>query len=56
MTIYFDMDGTIANLYSVENWLEKLRSEDATPYEEAKPLIRLATLARLLNKLQKSEL
>ena len=54
MTIYFDMDGTIANLYSVENWLEKLRSEDATPYEEAKPLIRLATLARLLNKLQRN--
>lgn len=53
MTIYFDMDGTIANLYGVENWLEKLRACDASPYEEAEPLIDLAQLARLLNKLQR---
>lgn len=37
-TIYFDMDGTIANLYGVDNWLPRLRSEDATPYEEACPM------------------
>ena len=49
MTIYFDMDGTIANLYAVENWLPKLRNEDASPYTDAEPLVRLATLARLLN-------
>ena len=54
MTIYFDMDGTIANLYAVENWLPKLRNEDASPYTDAEPLVRLATLARLLNKLQKN--
>ena len=54
MTIYFDMDGTIANLYAVENWLPKLRNEDASPYAEAEPLVRLATLARLLNKLQRN--
>ena len=54
MTIYFDMDGTIANLYAVENWLPKLRNEDASPYTDAKPLVRLATLARLLNKLQRN--
>ena len=51
--IYFDMDGTIANLYGVENWLEMLVNEDSTPYAIAKPLVRLCTLARLLNKLQK---
>ena len=54
MTIYFDMDGTIANLYGVENWLPKLQNEDASPYTDAKPLVRLATLARLLNKLQRN--
>lgn len=52
-TIYFDMDGTLADLYGVFNWLGKLRSEDATPYMDAKPLIRMALLARLLNGLQK---
>ena len=52
MTIYFDMDGTIANLYAVENWLPKLRNEDASPYLEAAPLLHLATLARLLHKAQ----
>lgn len=52
--IYFDMDGTIADLYSVENWLSDLRSENARPYREAKPLVNLSSLARLLNKLQKN--
>ena len=51
--IYFDMDGTIANLYAVENWLPKLRSADASPYEEAVPMVRMNLLARLLNRLQK---
>lgn len=52
-TIFFDMDGTIADLYGVENWLDYLIASDALPYEIAKPLIRLNTLARILNRLQK---
>lgn len=52
-TIYFDMDGTIADLYGVENWLDYLLNRNAFPYENAKPLIRLNLLARILNKLQK---
>jgi len=52
-TIFFDMDGTIADLYGVENWLDYLIASDALPYEIAKPLVKLNTLARLLNKLQK---
>lgn len=51
--IWFDMDGTIADLYGVENWLDMLRAGDATPYAAAKPLLRLASLARLLNRLQR---
>ena len=53
ITINFDMDGTIADLYGVENWLPYLEAEDTTPYEIAKPLLRLSALARKLNALQK---
>ena len=52
MTIWFDMDGTIADLYSVENWLPMLRAYDPAPYALAKPLVRLSTLAYMLNKLR----
>lgn len=51
--INFDMDGTIANLYGIENWLEYLLAKDETPYREAKPLINLSVLARMLNRLQR---
>jgi len=53
MRIYFDMDGTIADLYAVENWLPKLRASDASPYEEAEVMLNMSVLARYLNKLQK---
>ena len=32
--IYFDLDGTVYNLYGVLNWLERLRSEDVTVYSQ----------------------
>ena len=51
-TIWFDMDGTLADLYGVENWLPMLRASDPTPYVVAKPLLRLSALAYRLNKLQ----
>lgn len=50
--IYFDMDGTLANLYGVDKWLEKLRSFDASPYEEAEVMVNMQALAHRLNKLQ----
>ena len=53
ITINFDMDGTLANLYGVENWLEMLEAEDTTPYAEAIPMLRLCSLAKRLNNLQK---
>ena len=52
-TIYFDMDGTIADLYGVENWLDYLLASNTLPYEVAKPLLRLNALARILNRLQR---
>ena len=53
ITINFDMDGTIADLYGVENWLDYLIAGDVFPYENAEPLLRLSALARRLNNLQK---
>lgn len=53
-TINFDMDGTIANLYGVENWLEDLTNYNPRPYAVAKPLVNMSALARVLNKLKKS--
>ena len=53
MTIYFDMDGTLSDLYGIDNWLELLRAYDPTPYAKAKPLLNLNVFARILNKLQK---
>lgn len=47
------MDGTIADLYGVTNWLEYLMEENTLPYEIAKPLLRLSALAKILNRLQK---
>ena len=49
--INFDMDGTIANLYQVENWLEMLLNNDPTPYRIAKPMVNMSILARYLNRL-----
>lgn len=51
--ICFDMDGTIADLYSVENWLPKLRAEDASPYLDAQPMWNMEALADILRQLQK---
>ena len=52
--IWFDMDGTIADLYGVKGWLDDIINENARPYEIAKPLVNLASLARVLNRLQKN--
>ena len=54
MTIWFDMDGTIANLYAVENWLQYLHEENIKPYAEAKPLVNMARLAKALHKVQRN--
>ena len=50
--IWFDMDGTIADLYAVEGWLDYLKSEDVYPYAHAETMLNFSLLARLLNRLQ----
>lgn len=51
--IWFDMDGTIANFYGVEGWLECIKREQTKPYREARPLMNMKHLAKELNRLQK---
>jgi hypothetical protein len=51
-TIVFDMDGTIADFYGVENWLIEIRNESTRPYELAKPLYDMETLNVILDFLK----
>lgn len=53
MKIYFDLDGTLVDLYGVCGWLEMLQDYDPTPYAIAKPLVNLSRLAYYLNRLQR---
>ena len=50
--LVFDMDGTIADLYGVENWLTDLEAEKTRPYEIAKPLCNMTELIEVLNILR----
>ena len=43
--IYFDMDGTIANFYGVDGWLDDLINERTRPYAQARPLVNMNALA-----------
>lgn len=52
-TIFFDMDGTIANFYGVNNWIFYLTMQSALPYEKAAPLFSMSNFAKTLHKLQK---
>ena len=49
--ICFDMDGTIADLYGVEGWLDSLHNEDHTPYLLAKPMWDMQALRGVLLRL-----
>lgn len=50
--ICFDMDGTIADLYKVPNWLISLRNFDPYPYRQANPMWNMEELVSLLHQLQ----
>ena len=49
--LVFDMDGTIANLYGVNGWLDDLRAENPRPYIEAEPMWDMLELADALTAL-----
>lgn len=49
---YMDLDGTLADLYGVDGWLDKLRAEDPSPYAEATPLVDVHRMNRMLRRLK----
>ena len=51
-TLVFDMDGTIANFYGVDGWLDYLINENTTPYEIAEPLYDMNALRNVLMTLK----
>lgn len=51
--IFFDMDGTIADLYAVSGWLDDLRHYRERPYAQAKPLYEPSELIAMLYLLKK---
>ena len=52
--ICFDMDGTIADLYNVPNWLEMLRDENPAPYLDAEPMWDMGHMEEILKKIQQA--
>ena len=50
--IYFDMDGTLVDLYNVPNWLHQLRAHESEVFELAPARINLSCLAKHLTRLQ----
>ena len=46
--ICFDMDGTLADLYGVPHWEDKLNASDPSPYLEAQALYPDETLRQVL--------
>lgn len=53
-SINWDMDGTIASLYDVPDWLSKLRAEDPSPYLDAEPMWDMKKLNEILEKLREA--
>lgn len=51
-SIWFDMDGTLADFYSVDGWLDCLIKGKTKPYREAKPLVNMRQLGREIKRLQ----
>ena len=51
-TLVFDMDGTLANFYGVNGWLEDIRNENTRPYDIAKPLYNMEVLNAILDLLR----
>ena len=52
-TIYFDMDGTLYDLYGCAHWLEKLNNYDVSVYLCGAALCNLSSLARIINRMKK---
>lgn len=50
--LVFDMDGTIADFYGVDGWLESILAKDIKPYATAEPLYDMDVLTTILDALK----
>lgn len=53
-TLVFDMDGTIADLYAVTDWLENIIAENVRPYAIAEPIYNMNKLVKVINRLKEN--
>ena len=53
-TLVFDMDGTIADLYAVSDWLENIIAENVRPYAIAEPMYNMNKLVSVINRLKEN--
>ena len=53
-TLVFDMDGTIADLYAVTDWLENIIAENVRPYAIAEPIYNMNKLVNVINRLKEN--
>ena len=51
-TIVFDMDGTIADFYGVDGWLNDLQNENTRPYDIAEPLYNMEVFNAIIDVLK----
>ena len=49
--IYFDMDGTVYDLYGIKGWKEMLESEREEVFKIGEPLVNMMTLEEVAKKL-----
>ena len=54
VTLVFDMDGTIADLYAVSDWLENIIAENVRPYAIAEPIYNMNKLVNVINRLKEN--
>lgn len=50
--LVFDMDGTIADLYGVKNWLYMILKGNPAPYYNAKPIYNMDELNKIVRNLK----
>lgn len=50
--IVLDMDGTIADFYGVNGWLDDLQNENTRPYDEAEPLYDMTAFNAVIDVLK----
>lgn len=51
--IFFDMDGTIADLYGQSDWLKCILNKDTKPYDNAQPMVDMKQFNKKCRELKK---